>query len=135
MFKLLYAIAFVAFIDPLLLYWLWPHLNFWVELGGLLLYPLLADILTRFKKPQNDVATGPIRLGTRIAAWYLGPISKLLSLFLLIPPIERALARSITRSVQAYFMRGMSGRMPGMPDVPPAAPESRDASGLKQTRG
>ena len=34
MFKWLFALPLIAFLDPLLLYWIWPHLSIWMQVGG-----------------------------------------------------------------------------------------------------
>lgn len=138
MFKWLLVLPLIAFVDPFLLYWMWPHLNLWVQVGALIVYPLLASLYSRSRPTQEgDIFTRPIRIGARIAAWYPGPISKLLSLLLISAPFERALTRWLTQRFQQHILRGINTGTPrNAPGAPPftAAPEPGDEK-LKRARG
>lgn len=141
MFKWLFALPLIAFLDPLLLYWIWPHLSFWVQLGGLIVYPLAATLYTRCKTLQEgDVLTRSVRLGTRVAAWYPGPISKVLALFLITPPLERAVVRWAAQLIQKHVLRGMNNAnsVPGANPSGAPSPDNGPLPGdekLKRARG
>ena len=150
MFKLLFIIPIIAFIDPFILYWMWPKLNFWVEFGGLIVLPLIISIITTARSTQpGDFFTRPIRIATKIAAWYPGPICKIIAILLVIPAIERALIRFGANLFQQHILRGintggMSGipgmpSMPGMPGNPKSSPfrspKKPGDDNLKPTRG
>ncbi len=137
MFKWLFALPLIAFLDPLLLYWIWPHLSAWMQFGGLIVYPLAATLYTRSKTLQEgDVLTRSVRLCARVAAWYPGPISKLLSLFLMMPPIERAVVRWVTRLLQQHVLRGINSANAGTAAVgPPGSGPIAGDDSLKRARG
>lgn len=141
MFKWLFALPLIAFLDPLLLYWIWPHLSTWMQVGGLIVYPLAATLYTRSKTLQEgDVLTRSVRLGARVAAWYPGPISKFLALFLMTPPLERAVVRWGAQLIQKHVLRGMnnanvaSGVSPSGAPSPDTGPLPGDEN-LKRARG
>ena len=137
MFKWLFALPLIAFLDPLLLYWIWPHLSAWMQFGGLIVFPLAATLYTRSKTLQEgDVLTRSVRLCARITAWYPGPISKLLALFLMTPPIERAMVRWVTRLLQQHVLRGINSANAGTAAVgPPGSGSIAGDDNLKRARG
>ncbi len=141
MFKLLFVLPVIAFVDPFLLYWMWPHLNFSVQLAALIIFPLVVTILLRSKPiSEGELFVRPIRFGTRVAAWYPGPISKVLSLLLIVPAIERGVIRWATDQFQQHILRGIAPASNGTPgaktkaDSFSAAPRPGDDN-LKRARG
>jgi len=135
MLKWLLVLPLIAFFDPFLLYWMWPHLSLGVKIGALIGYPLFASFVSQSRPIQEgDMFTRPLRIGVRIAAWYPGPISKFLSIFLLVPSIERALARVAIQRLQQHILRGVN-----IPQQPPSSPvKSAPLPGdekLKRARG
>jgi hypothetical protein len=134
MFKWLFILPVIALIDPLLLYWLWPRTQVWQQVAGLVVYPLAATVYSR--RELADASNFPARitrLTARIMAWYLGPISKLLSFILLLPPVERAISRWAVSHIQSHMTRGLN-----FPN--PHASTANDQGGppsekLRRTRG
>src|SRR4051812_18245557 len=104
MFKLLFIIPLIALVDPFLLfYWAFPHLNVWSQVGILFVYPLLATLIVRAKKiDEGDLATSVLRKVTRCFIWYPGPISKFISLLILVlmPAYEKKFAGYLTGRLQ-----------------------------------
>jgi hypothetical protein len=143
MFKWLFFLPVIVFVDPFLLYWVWPYLSTWVQAGGLLVYPLAATVYLRNRRiDDGDIATRVLRTGLRFLVWYPGPISKFLTLIFLLPPVERALAGAATRHLQQHLLRGVGqpgagGRVPpGATGVPFTVPDgTQDAEKLKRAKG
>jgi hypothetical protein len=134
-FKWLLILPVVAFIDPFLFYWMmWPHMNTWSLWGFLLGYPLLATLYSRSRPaPEGDVLLRFLRWLRHVATWYVGPIFKLASFLLLIPPIETAVSRFATRRLQSQILRGMGGMSArGMGNI--ARPNEAPGN-LKETKG
>jgi len=140
MFKWLLLVPLIAFVDPFLLYWLWPHLHLWVQVVALIIYPLCASVFLRSRGvPEGDIITRPVRTIARIAAWYPGPISKFVSMFLITPRLERSIVAWATQTFQKHILRGIGSAIPGASGVMPTPPFQNTAlpsdDNLKQARG
>lgn len=138
MFKLLFVLPLIALADPFLLYWMWPSLSFGVQIGMLIVFPLAVTFYTRSRPiADGELFTRPIRFATRVAAWYPGPMSKILALLMVIPSVERLVIRLATERFQQHILRGINT---GVPTAQPAPKPFSKASlpnddKLKRARG
>jgi hypothetical protein len=84
----------LACADPILLYYIYEATNGWVVLGILLPFPLLVSWLAGYLRREEE-SVGGLMLSfiARLLLWYPGPVSKLLAVLLLLPPVRRLLMR------------------------------------------
>lgn len=137
MLKLLFLLPIVALLDPLLLYFLWPHLSVWSQIFGLMIYPLLFTFFVQRNNADGDVLIKSMRFLARLAAWYPGPISKLLAFVVALPPVENAIRRRVFKAVASNFVPGASQISPEDMERMARGETAvrRDEHGLKEARG
>lgn len=133
--KWLFFLPLIALLDPLILIWIWPRLSPAMLIGGLLVFPLIVTFVARRKISDADRMFMWVRNAARIAAWYPGPISKIVSIVLLLPPVERAiLNRAVSMMLPPQHRDLFNAAMKQNSGKPPP-PAERDEHGMKRAKG
>src|SRR5438046_2657591 len=104
--KLIIVGLLLSVVDPLLLYLIWGRMSNMQLILLLVIFPLTISSLSRWATRQNPSLGGiSLSLVARLLAWAPGIISKLLSILLIIPPIQMLIARWAT----ARFLQAVDG--------------------------